>query len=1190
MYLKSLVLKGFKSFADRSVLSMEPGITAIVGPNGSGKSNISDAVLWVLGERNAKNLRGQVMEDVIFAGSSARKSVGTAEVTLVLDNSDGSLPVDYDEVAVTRRMYRNGESDYLINNTLARRMDVLDILHDSGLGTGTHSIISQGHLDNILSSKPEDRRALIEEAAGVLKHKQRKAKSQRKLEQMDLHLMRVKDVVSEVERQLGPLQRKARRALQYAEASEQLKDLQLVLAVDDLRALKNEWDQIVERENAAESALATSKKKVEEAEAEYERLQAKIRKESTEVASLASKQTRVASLVERLESTNLLLSERRKSAEARCVELTSELDSNNERRKLLQAQRSDAGKRLEEVREKRTEADALLRRATDEAEEAKQARIDIENELSKNSRKRNEIQRSIDDKRRELAQSQEKLAGALGRLQAAEGLDRDFQDRVDAAQKALDEAKTALDQSQQRLATLIAEEEKKRQALEEARANRDKLTADADEAQAKVRSLESSILGLEEVERAASTAASPARAWLLERKDDKAGALFPLSEELIVEEGYESIVERLLGSDSLSLIAEDPRRARAIDALLRDSEQKGSVTLVLADESQRMGQRGTVPSARNSKHGTPLITKLSTSDAFAPIAEALLGDVVLCDTLGAALDAHAQDKEGLRFVTPEGSVVFPNGKIRIANEDKTDKDFGSFGRSRRLVTLKDDLALATLTADEARREAEKAAEVARVATDACLEASQKLADAKGAVSSAEREQVAASSRLEKVVSEHKASQRSQDESHTLVETLRPVVESLNLQLSQLESDLTEARDAVRATQQKLDPARNKEARLSQTLSETKLKSVTLAQQETYELHIVEERANELIRIGEADEGSLRILAQKQHARKRTEPLMATLHAINDNAHRVLAAITSCVDAAQAASTGASARATEARNAYRITQETLTSKTDALASVREEKVRLEIRVQSLADDIVTEMETTMEEALETPVLDDRAAIEEEAERLRRRISNMGTINPDAAKEYEELKARYDYLRAQLDDLACARATLKKIDAVIDERMKDDFSRTFDLVNGHFQQIFTQLFPGGSATLSLVDPDDLENTGVEVSAQPRGKKISKMSLMSGGEKSLVALALLFAVYKTRSTPFYILDEVEAALDDSNLRRLISYLDALREETQLIMITHQRRTMEMADVLFGVSMQADGVTRVISQRLEKALQYAE
>ena len=296
MYLKSLVLKGFKSFADRSVLALEPGIIAVVGPNGSGKSNISDAVLWVLGERNAKHLRGQAMEDVIFAGSSARKSVGIAEVDLVLDNSDGTLPVDFDEVAVTRRMYRSGESEYLINGVVARRMDVLDILHDSGLGTGTHSIISQGSLDSILQSKPEDRRALIEEAAGVLKHKQRKAKSERKLAAMDAHLARVKDVPAEVERQLGPLERKAKRARTYQGLADELADLSLSLAVDDLRTLRRGWDDALARERALEAELEEKRAAIAQAEAAAEELQEKIRRESVDAGELAAAPLRPSSV------------------------------------------------------------------------------------------------------------------------------------------------------------------------------------------------------------------------------------------------------------------------------------------------------------------------------------------------------------------------------------------------------------------------------------------------------------------------------------------------------------------------------------------------------------------------------------------------------------------------------------------------------------------------------------------------------------------------------------------------------------------------------------------------------------------------------------------------------------------------------------------------------------------------------
>ena len=314
MYLKSLVLKGFKSFADRSVLALEPGIIAVVGPNGSGKSNISDAVLWVLGERNAKHLRGQAMEDVIFAGSSARKSVGIAEVDLVLDNSDGTLPVDFDEVAVTRRMYRSGESEYLINGVVARRMDVLDILHDSGLGTGTHSIISQGSLDSILQSKPEDRRALIEEAAGVLKHKQRKAKSERKLAAMDAHLARVKDVAAEVERQLGPL-------------ADELADLSLSLAVDDLRTLRRGWDDALARERALEAELEEKRAAIAQAEAAAEELQEKIRRESVDAGELARRHRRASSAVERFDGATLVLDEKRRAAQSYESELRVRLEA-----------------------------------------------------------------------------------------------------------------------------------------------------------------------------------------------------------------------------------------------------------------------------------------------------------------------------------------------------------------------------------------------------------------------------------------------------------------------------------------------------------------------------------------------------------------------------------------------------------------------------------------------------------------------------------------------------------------------------------------------------------------------------------------------------------------------------------------------------------------------------------------------
>ena len=421
MYLKSLVLKGFKSFADRSALTLEPGITAVVGPNGSGKSNISDAVLWVLGERNAKNLRGQAMEDVIFAGSSARKASGLAEVDLVLDNSDGTLPVDFDEVAITRRMYRNGESEYLINGTVARRMDVLDILHDSGLGTGTHSIISQGSLDSILQSKPEDRRALIEEAAGVLKHKQRKAKSERKLANMDQHLLRARDVVGEVARQLGPLERKAKKARTYQELAAQQAEMSLTIAVDDLRGLQKEWDAAKAREAALAAELEERRGAIQEAEAAVEALQERIRQQTLDAGDLSRRHRAAATVVERFDSAAMMLRERRRAATARAGELELSIEANavkaDEAASELAratAQYEEAAAELDAAKKKVSDLDAVYR-------DLGVRRGALERELAALSKDAEKMTAERETARRRHAENTEALSHGLAHVQVVEG-------------------------------------------------------------------------------------------------------------------------------------------------------------------------------------------------------------------------------------------------------------------------------------------------------------------------------------------------------------------------------------------------------------------------------------------------------------------------------------------------------------------------------------------------------------------------------------------------------------------------------------------------------------------------------------------------------------------------------------------------------------------------------------------------
>ncbi|MFQ7064631.1 MAG: chromosome segregation SMC family protein [Eggerthella lenta] len=561
MYLKSLVLKGFKSFADRSVLALEPGIIAVVGPNGSGKSNISDAVLWVLGERNAKHLRGQAMEDVIFAGSSARKSVGIAEVDLVLDNSDGTLPVDFDEVAVTRRMYRSGESEYLINGVVARRMDVLDILHDSGLGTGTHSIISQGSLDSILQSKPEDRRALIEEAAGVLKHKQRKAKSERKLAAMDAHLARVKDVAAEVERQLGPLERKAKRARTYQGLADELADLSLSLAVDDLRTLRRGWDDALARERALEAELEEKRAAIAQAEAAAEELQEKIRRESVDAGELARRHRRASSAVERFDGATLLLHEKRRAAQSYEAELRVTLEANAAKRAQAEADRAQAVEQLAEVQRDREQADANVARLASEQSENAQKRRSLEREAEELERAKRDGERGQEQARRELAETQEALTSGLAHVKLIEGHGKELELQLERAKTEAVSLAEAATQAGQALGR-SSRRGRARARVGEALGARETARGALDEARDAASLLASEIKGLEEIERA-SAAAGPARAWLMDHAVDLDVNLAPIAHVVRASAGFEALVERLLGADVSALLADDAARANA---------------------------------------------------------------------------------------------------------------------------------------------------------------------------------------------------------------------------------------------------------------------------------------------------------------------------------------------------------------------------------------------------------------------------------------------------------------------------------------------------------------------------------------------------------------------------------------------------------------------------------------------------
>ena len=1193
MFLKSLVLKGFKSFADRSVLSFEPGITAIVGPNGSGKSNVSDSVLWVLGERNAKNLRGQAMEDVIFAGSSARKSVGLAEVDLVLDNSDGTLPVDYAEVAITRRMYRSGESEYLINGAPARRMDVLDILHDSGLGTGTHSIISQGSLDSILQSKPEDRRALIEEAAGVLKHKQRKLRSARKLEQMDAHLARVNDVAAEVARQLGPLERKAKRAQAYQGLSAELAEVSLALAVDDLRVLQGKWEHAAAREREAIARVDELRGGVEAAEKRLESLQGAIRESAANAGELAQRSRRTSSALERIDAAALLLREKERSATARVAELSAEQERAGERAARAEADAHAAREALAEASRAKEQADAQVARLLAEQKGLTEERTALERRAKDEAARERRLAAQIEGATRGLAKAKEEVAAGEAREKLLSERAGDLLSQIAQAKEEIARAQAAVSACEDACAAAEAREKDARARADEARTARDAARSALDAARGAAASAEAEMKGLSEVERAQETSA-PALSWLHGNAHALGFSLTPLTHALSAPSELEALVERLLGGDLAGVIVPDGSQACAAAAALAEAGENGEVVLLpeatmrpasAFDGSARDGAEAPASARR-------LVDELAYSSDQAGLVEGLLGDVWLCERREEALAAHEREARAggawRRFVTRDGFAVFPNGKV-VAGVPQQGGE-GALARRRRIEELERVCVEARERQQRAEGELEQAERALVEANAESIACTQKLAQERGTASSSRAELARAKEKLSAL--EHSASELSsqREQAHRALEEARPAVDEIAARVSSLSDELDEAKRAAAKAQQEVAPLRSRASALAEEFSEARLAAATSAERETYAQRMVATREQEIARIAERAVEARADLARKRLALSRIAPLLAVFDELAVQARRLMERLEEHSSAAASSSSGLHAAMDEAREASRGAHAAFDVASDALSQVRIEKGRLEVQVEAAVDAIVRDCKTPLETALALPALEDRAQAEDQAFKLRRRIANMGTINPDAAAEYAALKERYDYIAAQLSDLSAARRALTKIVAVIDARMKDDFLRTFEQVNENFQEIFGILFPGGSAELSLVDPDDPENSGVEVTAQPRGKRITKMMLMSGGEKSLTALALLFAVYRIRRAPFYILDEVEAALDDTNLRRLIAYLDSLRQTTQLIMITHQRRTMEMADVLYGISMQADGVTRVVSQRLDHALKYAE
>jgi chromosome segregation protein len=1219
MFLKSLTLRGFKSFAEKTTLDFEPGITVIVGPNGSGKSNVVDAIAWVLGEQGPKSLRGGKMQDVIFAGTGSRGALGRAEVALTIDNSAGLLPIEYTEVTVTRHLYRSGESEYAINGTPCRLLDIQELLSDTGVGRELHTVLGQNRLEDALQGRPEDRRAAIEEAAGVYKHRRRKEKALRKLAGMEQHLVRLSDLVGELRRQLKPLQQQAETAARAAEVAAELREVRLTLRARELASLRQRSASLDAEEAAFASRLAELEQRHDAEETRERALQGELEELEPLAGRAADAVYRLATVRERLRGTVAL-------AEARARHLAEALASEPEGRSM-----ADLGREAAEVAEELGRVEAELASATAAADEAaahrnraRAALAAFDQAAARAERHRAAahkrevrlasevagLERTIEQMEAEAGRLRDQATALEGRrAEAATQADRYRAERAEltARQAATDADRRAADQRRDQLAATA-----RRLAVEERR-------AEAERAAARARR--------EAFEQSAHAAGGDALAFLEGAGRD--GVLGPLAPALSVTPGYEAAVAAALGPDADAIVVAGPTVATAGARLLRDAgsgraillhpveEAEGSLEARLhpasdprraaplapgvgprtggvADPGNGEGALSTGPPSGPTRElpEVPLLLDRVATNGFAgDVARALLAGVLVADDLDQAREL-VERHPGRRVVTLAGELLAA-GRVEGG-----------------VVPEPSGLA--------ARRAADEAAEVEAVAAATLERVGAELRAAQGELEAAE----ARAAEAARALREAQAAVRRLDDRATLAgKELRDLDREAAAAAERLhELDTGRERAAVRlataradlaaAPQQGVlagtgadwesggrDPLAEALDQAEQAATAARVTGAAVGERH----RLLEERLTELraqaAAAAEAAERRTRARAARLDGARRAG-LAATAGATAlARLERSLAAATAERDrltaTLQAAREGLAAAAASRREAGAALDEhhAVTRASD------EARVEARLRAEELGKRIVEEFAIDPDEAMteylptdarlaELPTDDPRRQPSTELRRvataLDRRLTLLGRVNPLALEEFKALEERYTFLSGQLQDLKESRRDLLKVVRAVDERVREVFGQAFEDVAREFQRTFGLLFPGGEGRLVLTEPDDILTSGVEVEARPPGKRVRRLSLLSGGERSLVALAFYFAIFRARPSPFYVLDEVEAALDDVNLHRFLDLLDDAREHAQLLVVSHQRRTMEAADALYGVSMQAEGVSKVVSRRL--------
>jgi chromosome segregation protein len=1184
MYLKRLELSGFKSFADKTELEFVRGITGVVGPNGSGKSNISDAIRWVLGEQSAKSLRGGKMEDIIFAGSDARKAVNYGEVSLTLDNSDEALPLDFHEVTVTRRVHRSGDSEYFINKQPCRLKDITELFMDTGIGKEAYSIIGQGRIEEILSTRSEDRRGIFEEASGIVKYKSRKKEAERKLDETEQNLLRIHDLISELEDQVEPLRRQAEKAKEFKALREQLKGKEISLYVhqiDETHRLWTEANAELERWQTEQLKLSAF---VSRHDAELESYRLETRRMEAELDELQEELLKVSEKLEKGEGYGEVLKERqanlkenREQLQRALLQAAERIAAKRREREALQEKLLERNEKLEQLRQSLAEEERRLSGVaggtSDEAEE--QLKNELFEVVNRMANARNEI-RYLDQQREASRRRQEKLEEETVRLDEQRA---GLADRRQALAVRLNEAESEQADARNRYIRQSRELESVRKLFEEVQQTarkweqkRDALVSRRDTMQEIEQDYDGFAQGVREVLKASR------------RPDGLRGVHGAVAELIRVPERMEVAVETALGAALQHIVMEDEASAREAIAFLKRRQLGRATFLPLTVIRSRALPESDRRLAAGIDGFVGVGAELVEYDpAYEAIIGSLLGNVIIAETLEQANRIAARCQYRYRIVTLEGDIVHAGGSMTGGSVQR--KSSNLLGRRRQIEALNGEIA----------------------------GANRQLAELRDRMDDLKKEQSILSQNLEQL--------------RERGEALRLEEQRLKSELEALDGELARIRDQIEMARQERDNLSAEADALLQRKEEEAARLNDLEReerrlQEAIRQAELQRKANESAKdelqthLTDLKVQTAALMQEKQSLADQIERLETEIGEL-ETERQQNQALLERTDRELEQNRQESVRQLEQVNAARIRKQQLTEQLEFKRAERNERAanlereesrtkeerarlreveeamrrteiaanRLDVELDNLLKKLAEEYEISYELAKERyPLPEDAEQNQQEVRELKRRIAALGEVNPGAIEEYERVDERYRFLTEQKNDLMEAKAALYQVIREMDSEMSKRFRTTFEAIRRHFAVVFTKLFGGGRADLILVEPDKPLETGVDIVAQPPGKKLQNLQLLSGGERALTAIALLFAILLVKPVPFCVLDEVEAALDEANVARFAQYLREFSEQTQFIVVTHRKGTMEEADVLYGVTMEEGGVSKLVSVKLEE------